>query len=1175
MGSAVVNTHQNFPAKIHPLLFAVWFGFVFVVCDAPRVLAQELDIPDTPLTIGGNVKPNVFLLMDDSGSMRAEVLRRPGTYPFYDIIFFPGDGAADVTPDRDDRDEILEVCLGYNALFFNPEVTYTPWEGVDGAGVPFANQSITSARSNPFNSSPAFDLTQPDSRGNQAGFMPWNDADGDGDFDLGECADPIDEDYDFDSLFIEISSLSSEQQQNFANWYTYYRSRDYVMKRAITPVVANFDMRMGLATLNNNNNVGTPIADLTLDDNREVLLRNVTRIRTGNTTPLRQRLQDVGEYYDQTDNADHSALGFTDSNPLLPAGEGGQCQQNFTLLLSDGFWNGVSPGVGDTDGDGNTDFDGGSYADEYSDTLADVAMHFYERDLHSNYEDLVPTSVSSNDLNTAQHMVTYTISFGLQGTLPAGPTNFEAPFPWPEVIGGGATTVDDMLHAAWNGRGEFLPASDPDQLIAAFNGILNDIEARSGSSSSAAANGGSISTANRIFQAQFDSADWSGRLFSFGVSDSGALNSIPSWEAGALLNDQPDSYFAATRGIYTLNPDNSTGISFFWDNLTANQQELLSIDPDTGVMDGLGEERANFIRGVEDMNQPFRRRINKLGDFVDSDPFFISAPGFFYPFNNYQQFFLNNQNRTPTIYIGGNDGMLHAFNANTGEELFNYIPNAVIENLNQLSNPDYNHRFYVNGPPNTGDVFFGGGWHSIVTGGLRNGGQAVYALDVTDPDNFSAADVLFEFTDKNDADLGLTFAKPKIARMNNGKWAIIFGNGYNSTRPDGNVSADGNAALFILFIEDGLDGFSVGEFIKLETSAGTFTDANGETYANGLGTVGVADVDGDSNIDWIYAGDLQGNLWKFDVTSGDPSAWDIAFGGLPLHAAVGPDGNGQPILAAPTAIAHPLGIAQGALILFGTGRYLIDADKDPDLSGQQTFYAVWDRDAALNRNEGFRGFSRSQFAEIQLSNLGEFRVVNESTSDVPEWMNADGDPVDRGWYVDLPAQGERVIREVIVRSGIVFFVTLIPSQEPCIAGGTGFLMALDTNTGGVPIPDGENEMVIFDINQDGDFDLDDNISDQVVVGLQENGIPNLPAVIFDPRPLCERDPGNDACVDENGNSTASNVGSFPPPLNAFRGCGSEAQRVYLFTTTSNGDVRPSTAQLQGINCGRQAWRQLR
>ena len=701
--------------------------------------------------------------------------------------------------------------------------------------------------------------------------------------------------------------------------------------------------------------------------------------------------------------------------------------------------------------------------------------------------------------------------------------------------------------------------------------VLNDIEARTGTAASAAANGGSISTESRVYQAQFDSSDWSGRFLSFQVTNSGSLNGQPIWEAGELLNNRDPS----SRNLVAMDPGSNTASAFKWGSLSNAQQTLLNINPATGNDDMLGEQRvlalrgggsANISAGTADISD-IRFRNNTLGDLVNSDPEFVGAPRFFYNFGGYESFFAANQSRTQAVYVGGNDGMLHAFDAITGQELFGYIPGKVFPRLNQLTNPDYVHEFYVDGSPMYGDVQMGGGWRSILAGGLRSGGQGLYAIDITDPNTFSSSKVLFEFTDANDADLGFTYATPQIVRMNNDQWAIVIGNGYNNTAADGTASSTGTAALYIIFIQGASNGdISSSDFVKIPVGD---TDVNNP---NGLGSVGVADIDGDARADYLYAGDLRGKLWRFDVTSSDPGSWT----GDKLFTAIGPGGDTQPITAAPTAIAHPLGIGQGALILLGSGQFLETGDVDPTTQVTQTFYAVWDRAVSPNFNSN-PSITRAGMNATAISASGGLRIVSSAAD--PDWLDADSNQNTLGWYLDLPVQGERVIRRAISRNGVIFFVSLIPSLEPCVSGGTGFLMALDANTGGVPNPDQEDSPTVFDTNGDGEFNELDNAGNNAVVGLEQQGIPTLPAVIFDPRPLCERDPAQcdtdgDGDIDDD-DAGGSIVDPFPPPLNSFRGCGSDGTRIYLYTTTSTGDITVASASLSSINCGRQAWRQRR
>lgn len=268
----------------------------------------------------------------------------------------------------------------------------------------------------------------------------------------------------------------------------------------------------------------------------------------------------------------------------------------------------------------------------------------------------------------------------------------------------------------------------------------------------------------------------------------------------------------------------------------------------------------NYLRGDrsnENIGYNFRRRNSALGDIVDSDPQYVGAPRYRYPDNlevkPYSAFRTTFEDRQPMVYVGANDGMLHAFAETDGRELLAYIPNKVFSNLPLLSRNDYIHRYFVNEAPTVVDAFLPGhgaegNWRTVLVGGLGRGGQGIYALDVTDPSSFSEANaariVLWEFDDEDDADLGYTYGSPSIAKMHNGKWVAVFGNGYNNSEADGHASTTGRAYLFIVDIE-------TGKLIKkIDTGVGT------TGTPNGLASPALIDTNGDFVVDYIYAGDL-------------------------------------------------------------------------------------------------------------------------------------------------------------------------------------------------------------------------------------------------------------------------------------------------------------------------------
>ena len=456
------------------------------------------------------------------------------------------------------------------------------------------------------------------------------------------------------------------------------------------------------------------------------------------------------------------------------------------------------------------------------------------------------------------------------------------------------------------------------------------------------------------------------------------------------------------------------------------------------------------------------RAVSKLGDIVDSTPRYEAAPGLPYPDSfgvgapetSYSAYQTTQINRTPVIYVGANDGMLHAFNATSsgGQEIFAYVPNGVFTNLNKLTSINYNstHQFFVDGSPSVSDAFFAGTWHTLVAGGLNKGGKSIYALDVTNPTSFGTSNVLWEFTDA--ADLGFTYSQPAIVRMHNGHWVVVFGNGYNST--------NGKAVLFIRDLEDGT-------VTKIDTGVGVSTSADGTT-PNGLATVAPVDVNGDTIVDYIYAGDLQGNMWKFDVTGNTAGSWGVAYNSgatkLPLFTACVASPctllNRQQITTRPDVAPKSGG---GQIVLFGTGKYLESVDITR-ISPTNTFYGIYDNNTP-----------NASFVAPVKSSLLQQQVLQELTVSGSSFRTTSNNALTNqpGWYINLPtvappgtlpATGrEMQVTDSVLRSGRILFATLIPASDPCGFGGTSWLMALDARTGS------RLGISLFDVNGDGYF----------------------------------------------------------------------------------------------------------
>ena len=812
-------------------------------------------------------------------------------------------------------------------------------------------------------------------------------------------------------------------------------------------------------------------------------------------------LERAGNYFEENVTTGVSSLfGFTPaadsdtltSSPIFTDSNGGSCQKNFTVLLSDGFWNGDAPTVDNTDGpdDGDTEFDGGSFADGFSNTLADVAMHYYERDLAPSLDN--DLTVSPIDPNEAQHMVTYTVAFGVNGTLSDGPTDTETAFAWPQPTADARTTTDDMRHAAWNGRGQFLSAANPQELIDSFGDTLDDIESRVSSAASVSFNSTSLDNGALLFRAEFNPAGWSGDIQALSVTSTGVGSS--QWSASSGLNS--NSVTASTREIITYN--GTQGIPFDWpadhtsptaSELSAAQiNDLLTDNPTPADAADYGSDLVDYLRGdhsqeVQQTNdiRGFRNRLgNRLGDIVHSAPVFVGTPNARYPENiagsdnPYSQFIIDNDTRRQLVYVGANDGMLHAFDANTGAEVFGYIPSFLFsdssqQGLHYLADDNYTHRSYVDLTPTTGDVFVNGAWRTYLVGGARAGGQGVFVLDVTNPGALTNAEsnadniVVREFTDP---DLGFTYSQISIAKMNNGRWAAIFGNGYNNT-------GDGTAKIFILYLD------STGGHVELTTGVGD-NDPGTTVDNNGMSTPEVLDLDNNGTADRIYAGDVLGNMWAFDVSSASSGSWGSAYGSSPLFVATDASGNAQPITSKPSVDAHPRrslrATSPNLLVTFGTGQYLTNSD--PAATGQQTFYGVWDSGRAIS-SVGSGSLDRDRLVTQTITQTTvDGTVVRQNSSNTVNYNLAAANP-QMGWKIDLLTTGERNVVDPAILGPIVFFNTLIPESAQCAFGGSGFLMNVDLLTGGQPA---------FEV-----IDLPNNSG--VYSGIESLGVPTAPTFV--------------------------------------------------------------------------------
>jgi hypothetical protein len=619
----------------------------------------------------------------------------------------------------------------------------------------------------------------------------------------------------------------------------------------------------------------------------------------------------------------------------------------------------------------------------------------------------------------------------------------------------------------------------------------------------------SLGSDTLVFQGLFNFDDWSGNLLAYELKDDGSLfddDDPPKWRAAEMLESKDLSATTDWTSYNDSTGGSSTGKKFEWSELEGIQKEDLEFDS------GSGGNRLKYLRGDHSNEQDndgnngdFRFRDNsRLGDIFRSRPVYVGVPNLAWPdtgefdygeATRYSDFSTAQQSRTPMVYVGANDGALHGFRADTGVELLRYFPGNLYDDGDKagyhfLTDPDYDHLPYVDGTPVVSDAYIkktpsgAESWRTILVGTQGGGGSGLFALDITDPEIFnnagtSAEDVvLWEFTQANFGDLGYTYSRPTIALLNDGRWAAITGNG------DAPGGLDGS--LLILYLEGGIADWSgeglVADYIEIPTNE-----------IGGLSSPTVIDTDGDGDADRAYAGDTEGNLWVFDLSSEIPDNWEVANGGDPLFENTRDDP--QPITVKPTVVRHPTVSsddtnAPNVMVLFGTGR--LNTEEDKSDTAVQTFYGIWDRgDKNLTASDDLVA---QEFVVVEDENT---RITNPSLE-----VNYTGGEF--GWYIDLPDTGERVVSDAIARGDMIFFNTAIPNDDLCAYGGTGWEMLVRIENGGSPmspVVDQDNNNIV-DSRDASNIDLggDEGITAVGISGKKiddDEGLPGGPAIVGD------------------------------------------------------------------------------
>ena len=826
---------------------------------------------------------------------------------------------------------------------------------------------------------------------------------------------------------------------------------------------------------------------------------------------------------------------------------------------------------------------------------------------------------------TWPHMVTYTIGFSNDAVTWPGASNIvgptsQVPFgydkgfidlvtgfeTWPAMDSEEKRALD-LWHAAINGRGRFYAVTKAEDLAKAFTEIIGKINEESAPLPDEIAGGGSTSGYNvsqsnaGIFASTYSpKRGWSGSITATRAIEPEEYacptkadpnlkclrfpDTIAGWQ-GKSTADRLDEAWPAdgavdTRLVLSWSDGTNQGIPFKWTSSdaigysTAQKLALLGVTTGDTTLDPLktqGINIVNYIRGDRRLegtteDKPLRVRFSRQGDVVNSEIWYTGRPVSNHAMG-YSAFVTAQKDRTPILYVGGNDGMLHGFSATDGTEKIAYVPRGVVGGLKDLTDKVYKHRYYVDGSPMTGDIKDGTTWKTLLVGTLGAGGKGYFVLDVTNPAGFSTASasdlVVMDRTRGNseaasncsaltgaaktacDAavaennDIGNIVAQPgrnpankqeatQITRLNNGRWAVVMGNGYNSTNQ--------RPVLLVQY----LDGTEK-KLVRIQAT----TDAAGTGNANdnGLASPALVDLDGDGKTDVVYAGDNLGNLWKFDLTSATESDWKVAFGNnKPLFTARGPAtltsttrDKVQPITAPPivrpndrsmtvgtgtSAKTVPVG---GMMVAFGTGRNVTATDRRTDITQPvQTLYSVLDNTRYRMKSDksslevhpgggtcpggadcvptpaqvGTIADNGAPLAKQTITTVSGDDATVTATQELKKetWKDY------KGWYVDLPFAGERLLKpmQFFDGSNILAVYSESPSgtknsesdniNESCVP------VKVDTSAGSqfrtlVNIMDGKRPTIqLVDTDNNGIYNSADNNVNRVAV---KTGTPML------------------------------------------------------------------------------------
>jgi len=1147
------------------------------------------DIASVPLASSSTtvVKPNILFTLDNSGSMGWG--------------FMPDN----VENRYDTTGYKSHLC---NTVYYNPGIIYVPPKNADGTD--FANASFTAARYNGFDGSSstrdlsnnyiAYDNTTSNGNGSDtaqpAYYYVWSGGSAPSNGSTSSTTGCWPSSGGTSSPFThttgnwtkrQVSATSgpgsTDERQNFANWYSYYRTRLMLMKSAAGRAFVGIGegYRVGFITINPGDPVLASrylaISDFTTTQKSDWFTKLYAQGTSG-STPLREALSRAGRHFAGIQTGINNGM---TGDPMQYS-----CQQNFSILTTDGFWNGNSGdnlsggSIGNHDGDIATNprpmFDGtvtttssrrfryeevrakfncsgsntrirlitttlvtpisptpgveaqqGSPSQSYitscsnstravwtpnpqystpeilnstsggaTGTLADVAAYYYLTDLRPagsigalgtdvGTDNNVPSSGTGPEDDKAphQHMTTFTMGLGLAGTLnyvpnyKTGAGDFAAlrsgSINWPVPSENNPTTLDDLWHAAVNGRGQFFSAADPDSVVESLSTALAGVNARVASAAAAAtSNLEPVAGDNFAYTASYKTLEWIGELEAKEIDlTTGNVGTTPVWSAQAKLNARTGAA-CDNRNIKLFRAGATNNVvNFTWNTQVCDAAKLptgaattglnaaeqaffgatqvadLSQYPDmtNGILPLLsvnqrslaeGANLVNFLRGHRgreafdpNTQQLYRTRTAVLGDIVNAQPVFARAPFADYQDTGYAAFKTANASRTPMVYVAANDGMLHAFYAGTnttdplgGEERWAFIPTMVLPNLYKLADNNYGtlHRYSVDGTPTIADVYdpVNTVWKTILVGGLNAGGKGYYALDITDP---ATPKGMWEFKhtttcagtpagQSSDCHLGFSYGNPQIGKLADGRWVVFVTSGYNNVNTPA-ATGDGIGYLYVL---DALTGQII---YKISTATGSAATPSGLGKINTF----VLDTVLNNTVQHLYGVDLLGNVWRFEVNASQTATR--------LTTVTDASNNPQPITTKPELAEF--GSPPIAHVFVASGKYIGASD----LASTQT-QSVW---AIKDTGSYPVATPRATLSQLAITNAGN--GLSRSIACVTNCTT------NGGWFVDLPDTGERVNVDMKLQLGTLVVASNVPQNNACNIGGYSWLNFFDARNG--------------------------------------------------------------------------------------------------------------------------------